>query len=70
MTSKEVHAFLDRLFQSSRTAFTLNELDRMIKQKLRTDMRNRDAVSRIRDLFTTYHTILKRNDVECLIRKN
>lgn len=49
---------------------TEEALDRPVKKELRTDMRDEDAVSRMRSLFFKYHASFRRNGVYWLTAEN
>lgn len=70
LTDDQVRAFLDKRCKESKKTVTLEQLDRIVAQKLRTNMGNRDAEARMEDLFTDYHTLLQRSGLGWLIKDN
>lgn len=59
LTDLQARAFLDRWVKESIGTVSLEQLQKIVQQKLRTNMRNRDAEARIRDILTDYQTLLK-----------
>lgn len=56
----QVCAFLDQRSEETQESTTIEQLDKLIMQHLRTKM-NRNAKARIEDLFSSYVTLLSIN---------
>lgn len=52
------------------TTVSLDQLDQIVQQKLRTIMGNKNAPARMEDVFITYHTLLARNGLAWRIKDN
>lgn len=49
---------------------TLKQLDKLVQRKVRTDMKNNNATTHVKDVFIKYHTLLLRNVLMWLIKYN
>lgn len=70
LTDSQLRSFLEERSAESQDSMTIEQLDKIVSQKLRTNMRNNNAKSRMQDLFSSYVTILSRNGLRWLIEEN
>lgn len=70
LTDEQVRHFLTKRAEESKEAVTLDKLDEIVGRELRTNMRNTNALARMQDLFSSYHTILARNGLKWIIDDN
>lgn len=70
LTDDTLRAFLDEKAEESREATNLDSLDIIVEQQLRMDMKDRNAKSRMENLFVAYHTILRRNGLAWVVNEN
>lgn len=70
LTDSQVQAFVAKRAEESKEAVTLDKLYKIVKDELRTNMRNSDATARMQDLFANYHTILRRHGLGWIIKEN
>lgn len=54
ITDDQVRSFLEGRRQASKTTVTLEPLDNIVTDKLRTDMKNNNATARMQDVFTSF----------------
>lgn len=65
-----MRAYLEKKCAESKTTLNQEALDRIVKNELRTVMRDTNALSRMRNLFVTYHLILCRHGLSWLPETN
>lgn len=70
ITSDLVRSFLESRAKESKEIITLKKLDKIVAEELRMNMWNTDATARMQDLFSQYHTILRRNGLKWIINEN
>lgn len=70
LTDAKLRKLLEESSKESPDLTTIENLDKIVSQKLRTDMRNTNAKSRMQDLFSSYVTIISRNGLVWLIDDN
>lgn len=70
LTDEQLRTFLEGRVQESKDVVTLDTLDKIVKNRLHTDMRNTNAKTRIQDLFASYNTILRNNGLLWIIEDN
>lgn len=70
LKDQDVREFLEERCKESKETVTLDQLDKLVQNKLRTDMKNNNATARMQDLFANYHTLLVRNGLKWLIKDN
>lgn len=56
--------YLEKESEESKEVINLDTLDEIVKKELKTDMSDSNAKSLIRNLFVSYHSILKRNGMD------
>lgn len=49
---------------------TLDKVHKLVRNKLHTDMKNHNAISRMQDFLANYHMLLPRNGLKWLIKDN
>lgn len=70
LLKKNVRTFLKERAQESKSAVTLQRLDKIVKDEPRKKMKKSDAKARMQDLLASYCTILRRHGLNWLIREN
>lgn len=55
-TDTQVRKFFEGRTNDSKEVVTLEALDKIVKDELRTNMKNNDAKARMQDVFANYHT--------------
>lgn len=53
LTDEQVRTFLEDRCKESKETITISQLDKMVRYQLRTDMNNKNATARMKDLFTS-----------------
>lgn len=59
LTDEILRKFLEATSSESKETLTLASLDSIVSKKLKMDLRDRSATSRMQGLFMSYHTILR-----------
>lgn len=67
LTDEQVRKFLEDRSKELSQIVSLEQLGKLVQQKLRMNTRNRNATARMQNLFTIYHTLLVQNGLEWLI---
>ena len=62
-------SYLETQARASKQAMTIDKLDRFVKADLRINMRDENSVSRTRNLFVSYHALLRTHNVSWVIQK-
>lgn len=70
MTDEQLRAYLDWEAKESKEAVTLEGLVELIEKKLRMNMDNKNAKSRMQGLFADYYSILSQQGVKWIIEEN
>lgn len=70
ITDAKISSFFEGLANESKKVATLAKRDKMVSDELRTDMKNNDATTRMQDLFSKYHDILRMNSLKWIIEDN
>lgn len=65
-----LRSYLEMQASDSRAIVTLSTLKQTVKRELLLNIKNRDAISRIRNLFIDYNTPLQQNGLSWLLEKN
>lgn len=66
LTDTDLRMYLENESQVSKTALSQDSFDKIIKSELHTDIRDKNAVSPMRNMFLSYHGILRRHGTSCL----
>lgn len=61
LTDRPVRTFLEDRCKESEETVKLEQLGKVVQQKLRTITRNKNATNHMQDRFTTYHTLTVHN---------
>lgn len=69
LTDFKVWELLGVWYKKTEETKTLEQLDKIVKLKLRTNKRYKNMNPRMNDLFTYYHTLLVRNGLEWLLKQ-
>ena len=59
----DLRSYLETQARASKQAMTIDKMNRFVKTDLKTNMRNEDSVSRTRNLFVSYHALLRKHGV-------
>lgn len=70
MTDTQLRKYLDDKAEESKDALTLDGLEELVRKKLKMNMDNRNAKSRMQGLFASYHSLLSQNGVKWIIDEN
>ena len=66
----DLRSYLETQARASKQAMTIDKLDRFVKADLRINMRDEDSVSRTRNLFVSYHALLRKHGVSWVMEEN
>lgn len=61
---QEERAFPEERPKNSRESMTVDKLDKLVANELRTNMKNSNTIARMQDLISQYQTILRRNGMK------
>jgi transposase InsO family protein len=70
LTDEILRQFLETKSQESKESVTIDILDKIVDRSLKMDMTDRNAESRMQNLFVSYHGILRRNGIAWLLTAN
>lgn len=70
LTDELLRSYLEKKAEESKEVVTIDTLDKLVEDKLRIDMTDSDARSRIENLFVSYLTLLPRNGLSWIIKEN
>lgn len=65
-----LRAYLYKKGEECKESVNLSTFDSIISKELKMDMSDKNATSRVQNLFVLYHTLLRRNGVSWLITSN
>lgn len=70
LTSRTLRSFLNSKVKENKDTVDLSSLDSIIKSQLKMDMSDRNAQSRVENLFISYRTLLRRNGLGWIVSAN
>lgn len=70
LEDKTLRKFLEDESKESKEVLSMDILDDIVSKELRTNMSDRNAKSRMRNLFVSYRTILRRHGIEWILEDN
>ena len=70
LTDKALRTYLDGEAKESRVSINLSSLDEIVSRELRMNMSNRNARSRMQQLFVQYHTLLSTHGLIWIVTDN
>lgn len=70
LTDDQVREFLRDRAKERKDVITLEKPDKSVDEELRTNMKTSNAKVRMQDLFSTYHTVLRRNGLGRIVKEN
>lgn len=69
LSDNELRADLEKQAERPKSTITADKLDHMVKEELRINMRDEDALSRTLNIFMSYRTLMRKYGVN-LVGKN
>lgn len=70
LTDEVLRNYLESETAESRSKMTIEALDSLIRKNLRTDMHNKEVISRMNNLFVGYQTVLRKNGLSWVVAEN
>ena len=70
VTDEQLRTYLDQESVDSKAALTMTSLDEIVARELRMNMDNRNARSRMQQLFVQYHALLTTHGLTWIVTEN